>query len=302
MFHRILSRYHVVGAVATIGGAAYAANSWKRIAYNKDAENSTQYSKAFSVFASRGPRGTMEDEYYISNARNFFAVFDGHGGAQVAKQAKKEVYECFERELESCDDVEDAYKNAFGTVSASVFKNKKLDMQGTTAVSVYLEEKHIWTANIGDSRAVLCRDGEAVDITQDHKPNSPDEKERIEKLGGNVRWYGYLGPDRQPVPGMGAYRINGNLAVSRALGDRLESPFVSDKPDIECFERDEEADRFIILASDGLWDVMTSREAVRFVQQILAGSVGALEQGAKKQSENAARLSFVDQMDANIFR
>jgi serine/threonine protein phosphatase PrpC len=80
---------------------------------------------------------------------------------------------------------------------------------------------------------------------------------------------------------MGAYRINGNLAVSRAFGDRLETPFVSDQPDVTQFEREHETDRFIIIASDGLWDVMTSQEAVRFVQQILAGSVGALGAGGE---------------------
>ena len=153
---------------------------------------------------------------------------------------------------------------------------QRLDLEGTTAVAVILEQDYIWTINLGDSRAVLCRDGEALDITEDHKPNSDSEKTRIEALGGHVRWYGYLGPDRQPVVGMGAYRINGNLAVSRALGDRLETPFVSDEPDVCCFERNYETDRFLILASDGLWDVMNGKEAVRFVQQILAGSVGAL--------------------------
>lgn len=168
-------------------------------------------------------------------------------------------------------------------------------MEGSTAVTVLLQNDCIWTANLGDSRAVLCRDGESVDITEDHKPNSDSEKERIEALGGNVKWFGYLGPDRQPVPGMGAYRINGNLAVSRAFGDRLETPFVSDEPDICCFTRDQEADRFIIIASDGLWDVMTGKEAVRFVQQILAGSVGALgrsdESGALKTRRPSRSLS-----------
>ena len=92
---------------------------------------------------------------------------------------------------------------------------------------------------------------------------------------GEVIWYGYLGPDRQPLPGFGAYRIKqpaydeGNLAVSRAFGDRLERPFVSSVPDVRKFDFNPETDHFIILASDGVWDVMTSKEAVNFVRYTL---------------------------------
>ncbi len=235
--------------------------------------------KSISVYASRGPRAAMEDEYFISEDNSFFGVYDGHGGARVSKFARDNLYKEIKKNLDQGANPGTACMSAFRKVSESILGTKKYDMEGSTAVTVLLEKDRLWTANLGDSRAVLCRDGEAVAISEDHKPNSASEKARVEALGGNVRWYGYLGPDRQPVPGMGAYRINGNLAVSRAFGDRLETPFVSDEPDICCFERNHETDRFIILASDGLWDVMSSQEAVRFVQQILAGSVGALGQG-----------------------
>mmetsp|Transcript_24056 Transcript_24056/g.42461 ORF Transcript_24056/g.42461 Transcript_24056/m.42461 type:complete len:347 (+) Transcript_24056:394-1434(+) len=235
--------------------------------------------KSVSVYASRGPRAAMEDEYYVSDDCSFFGVFDGHGGANVSKYARKTLYKRLKKELMNEENPGTALSNAFQTISDAILGSPKFDLEGSTAVTVLLERDRLWTANLGDSRAVLCRDGEALDITEDHKPNSATEKARIEALGGNVRWYGYLGPDRQPVHGMGAYRINGNLAVSRAFGDRLETPYVSCKPDITCFERNFEADRFIILASDGLWDVMSSQEAVRFVQQILSGSVGALSEG-----------------------
>ena len=62
---------------------------------------------------------------------------------------------------------------------------------------------------------------------QDHKPNKQSELERVKKLGGTVRWYGLLEQDGTPMEGMGVYRINGNLAVARAIGDRSERPFVS---------------------------------------------------------------------------
>ncbi len=237
--------------------------------------------KSVSVYASRGPRSTMEDEYYVSEDGSFFGVFDGHGGSRVSKFARDNLAAQLRARLADGVPPEQALSGAFQAVSLGILSNSKLDMEGSTGVTVLLERDRLWTANLGDSRAVLCRDGDALDITEDHKPNSESEKARIEQLGGNVRWYGYLGPDRQPVHGMGAYRINGNLAVSRAFGDRLETPFVSDQPEVTQFERDHETDRFIIIASDGLWDVMTSQEAVRFVQQILAGSVGALGAGGE---------------------
>lgn len=250
--------------------------------------------KSVSVYASRGPRSAMEDEYYISPDERFFGVYDGHGGAKVSKFVRRHLHErldAYEAQNDADGGPENALRKAFADVSKGILQNNKFDMQGSTAVTVLLGRDELWSANLGDSRAVLCRDGEAIDLTVDHKPNSVEEKSRIEALGGNVRWYGYLGPDRQPVQGMGAYRINGNLAVSRAFGDRLETPFVSDEPDVEKFDRDHDADRFIILASDGLWDVMTSQEAVKFVMQVMTGSVGALGQGEKKTRRPSRSLT-----------
>lgn len=223
----------------------------------------------------------MEDRWFVSDDFRFFGVFDGHGGVKVAETAQHHLYEEYVKALEEIDDaassmlpadrVVEALARSFANVSRVVLGNPKLDLEGSTAVVVVMLPDEIVTANLGDSRAILCRGTTAVEITTDHKPNSPAEKRRIEELGGVVRWHGYLGPDRLPVPGMGAFRINGNLAVSRALGDRLEVPFVSSEPEIKRFNRNLEEDRFIILASDGLWDVISSQEAVDFVRQISSG-------------------------------
>jgi len=231
-----------------------------------------------SSYAARGPRASMEDEHYVSADGCFFGVFDGHGGNKVSRYARQRVFPYLVERVNNGDAIYDAFKATFSQIAEEIFGSNRMDYQGSTAVTVLLEEDLIWSANIGDSRAVLCRNGQAFDLTTDHKPNLPSERERIEALGGTVQWYGYLGPDRQPVTGMGAYRVNGNLAVSRALGDRLETPFVTAEPDIVHFNREKENDHFIVLASDGLWDVMSSHDCVKFVQQILAGSVGALHQ------------------------
>ena len=82
------------------------------------------------------------------------------------------------------------------------------------------------TANVGDSRIVLGRGDRAVDLTVDHKPSQVHEKARIRRLGGAVRWHGLVSRGR-PVVGSGVYRVNGNLSLSRAIGDAAERPYVS---------------------------------------------------------------------------
>lgn len=111
-------------------------------------------------------------------------------------------------------------------------------------------------ANVGDCRAVLSRKGEAVDMSQDHRPSYTSERQRVEELGGYVDG-GYL---------------NGVLSVSRALGDwDMKLPHGSPSPLIaepECRQVVlTEEDEFLIIACDGIWDVMSSQQAVNVVRQ-----------------------------------
>merc|ERR1719203_773643 len=85
------------------------------------------------------------------------------------------------------------------------------DSVGCTAVCVLLSETEVLCANAGDSRALLCRAGKAVELSHDHKPNDEPERKRIEAAGGRV--------EEIPVGTRMHYRINGNLNLSRAIGD-----------------------------------------------------------------------------------
>jgi len=123
---------------------------------------------------------------------------------------------------------------------------------GTTAVVAYFNHHHhqLFIANVGDSRAVLALHGKALRVTTDHKPELEAERERIEKVGGFVK--------------NGA--ITGSLAVSRALGDFSYKPFITCDPDVfGPFSFMEEEYQFLILACDGLWDVVSDQEAVDIV-------------------------------------
>jgi protein phosphatase 1L len=125
------------------------------------------------------------------------------------------------------------------------------------------------TANIGDSRAILCRNGQAIILSRDHKPNDPIEYQRIRQLGGTVTWDGPLDRMHEPIPGMGCYRVNGYLALSRVIGDRWARPVVNSDPDITLITLRHPEDEFIVVATDGLWDYMSSSDTVAFIRALL---------------------------------
>lgn len=171
-----------------------------------------------------------------------------------------------------------ALQTAFEKVDNEVGSISHWSFQGSTALAVVIHEhnsnetsRSLTVANVGDSRAVLSRNGVAMDLTKDHKPNDSIERERIEALGGSVDWCGEYDPvdGVTPIEHTGCYRINGNLALSRAIGDKSERPWVSNEADISHYLIDEEQDTFVILASDGLFDVMSSQDVVTFVNDMI---------------------------------
>jgi serine/threonine protein phosphatase PrpC len=243
-----------------------------------------------SVQASRGHRPYMEDEIHVSTDCRFAAIYDGHGGADVSRylhenlmrQARKALAggddanaACDENDggaLSSTQDVAaiaGALRVAFRTVSDAIAERVAWNEMGSTAAVVLVQDETLISANVGDSRAVLSRSGQALALTLDHKPDSPSERARIEALGGEVTWVGQRDANGVPIVGEGVYRVNGTLAVSRSLGDVPARPYVSDEVEIRALARDRGADEFVLIASDGLWDVMSSGEAVAFVHSCL---------------------------------
>jgi len=128
----------------------------------------------------------------------------------------------------------------------------RCDHVGSTAVVAVVSPTHVVVGNAGDSRAVLSRAGAPVELSVDHKPDRPDELARIEAAGGRVIYWD------------GA-RVLGVLAMSRAIGDGYLKPFVSSEPEVTVTERTGE-DECLILASDGLWDVVTNEMACEVVR------------------------------------
>ena len=140
--------------------------------------------------------------------------------------------------------------------------NVKYERSGSTCVVVLVTPSHIICANAGDSRAVLRRGGKTLPLSFDHKPSNIPELERIGAAGGFVK----------------GKRVDGDLAVSRGLGDFLyksnesvpvEQQKVIPDPDIVLYPRNYEKDEFAILACDGVWDVATNEQCSDFVQELL---------------------------------
>jgi len=134
---------------------------------------------------------------------------------------------------------------------------------GSTGIFICIYENKLYIANSGDSRGVMCQGGNAVILSEDHKPNLPSEVERVVKYGGHVKKHGEI------------YRINGDISVSRSFGDielkdedTLGEKFVTVEPDVRVFDINDETE-FVILACDGLWDVISSEEAVEFIRENL---------------------------------
>lgn len=220
-----------------------------------------------SVRAVKGGRVTMEDEYVVADGGRFVAVFDGHGGGGVSRYLQKHLYPQVQRQLrhqewehEAAPPITQhvaALRQAYALVEDEVLKQDALQYQGSTAVAVWLHQGTLLSANVGDSRAILSRSGQAVDLTRDHKPNDEAEQARILQMGEEIEW----------DPWAKVHRVR-HLSLSRAIGDRYAKPVVSAQVDIRHFPVTDQ-DEFYLLASDGLWDVMTSQEVVNFVQQKL---------------------------------
>jgi serine/threonine protein phosphatase PrpC len=245
-----------------------------------DTKRSSPRNHDISVRALKGSRLSMEDEYFIENDGHFAAVFDGHGGGGVSGYLRDHLYSKLKHKLSTKDDSISktsrnrqhhnslgtkikAIREAFDEIDEDILSEDELQYQGSTAVAVMLhqdenEHRTIISANIGDSRAILSRRGKAIDLTRDHKPNDDQEKARILAMGEKVEWDHYCK----------VYRVR-NLSLSRAVGDRFAKPAVSGDVEIKQFPVNDEGDEFVLLASDGLWDVMTSQECVDFVSRRL---------------------------------
>jgi serine/threonine protein phosphatase PrpC len=259
-----------------------------------------------SMCAVQGPRPTMEDEMAVTS--DFCAIFDGHGGSAVARYLRHNLYATLQKYLghrlshQQVGTVQDyvrAFRSAIAKISNEVHQILHWSYQGSTVLALWIHQSlktrdanvstdgsplvesdpvvatpktttTLVLANVGDSRAVMSvRGGRAVDLTKDHKPNDPEEYNRILQVGGRLVWDGPtdIWGNRFPNVRGAGYRINGSINLSRAIGDRAQGVAVSAEPDVVAVDLDGH-EEFLVLATDGVWDVFSSEEVVAMVHTL----------------------------------
>eukprot|EP00927_Polykrikos_kofoidii_P074067 TRINITY_DN70048_c0_g1_i1.p1 TRINITY_DN70048_c0_g1~~TRINITY_DN70048_c0_g1_i1.p1 ORF type:complete len:424 (-),score=63.03 TRINITY_DN70048_c0_g1_i1:56-1327(-) len=283
-----------------------------------------------AVGASSHPnvgKGTDNQDTYVASASNsgskcFVGVFDGHGehGGRVSHF----VRDCLSKSLFSREDIHSdpkgAIEHAYRETAQRLERQYGRDIareSGSTALSAYQHRDRLFVANVGDCRAVLGRcetargtSLNAVDMSRDHKPGRADEKQRILALGGKVdqgcfpvaqgggiRWM-KAGPERV----MDKHGVGG-LALSRSLGDLALRPYVNAQPEV-LEKRLDRHDKLLVLGSDGIWDQLSSKEAVDIAGRHVDPRVAAKEiaEIARRRWQEQTQGQVSDDITALVVR
>ncbi|XP_004377924.1 protein phosphatase 1E [Trichechus manatus latirostris] len=227
-----------------------------------------------SIHAIKNMRRKMEDKHVCipdfnmlfnledQEEQAYFAVFDGHGGVDAAIYASIHLHVNLVRQEIFPHDPAEALCRAFRvTDERFVQKAARESLRcGTTGVVTFIRGNMLHVAWVGDSQVMLVRKGQAVELMKPHKPDREDEKQRIEALGGCVVWFG-------------AWRVNGSLSVSRAIGDAEHKPYICGDADSASTVLDGTED-YLILACDGFYDTVNPDEAVKVVSDHLKENNG----------------------------
>lgn len=224
-------------------------------------------------WAGIGGRQEMEDRVQIwenldlllqlpsPSFLTYVGVFDGHLGFEAAELARINLANNIARNSNFGTDLELAVKEGFVKTNKDIIDTGTT--AGTTATALFLvtsppapgEKQGITNlvlSWVGDSKALLCSAGGVRELLNPHHPNREDESARIKAEKGCVVWFG-------------TWRVNGVLAVSRSLGDKAFRDLVPPLPEIVSFDL-QPTDEFVIVATDGLWDVFSADAAASFVK------------------------------------
>ncbi|CCD22333.1 type 2C protein phosphatase PTC2 NDAI_0A01750 [Naumovozyma dairenensis CBS 421] len=239
---------------------------------DKEHHSGTDLLTAFGLCAMQGWRMSMEDSHIVEpnvlqegdkDHIAFYSVFDGHGGSGVAEYCGEKVTSILQQQQSFKDrDLTRALIDTYLKTDEALLNDPilKNDHSGCTATSILISKLQnvLICGNSGDSRTVLSTNGVAKTLSYDHKPTLTSEKSRITAADGFVEMD----------------RVNGNLALSRAIGDfefknnkqlGPHEQIVTCVPDIIKHNLNYEKDEFVILACDGIWDCLTSQECVDLI-------------------------------------
>ncbi|KXZ45892.1 hypothetical protein GPECTOR_49g476 [Gonium pectorale] len=215
-----------------------------------------------------------------------FGVFDGHGGRQVADLCAANVVDAIRSSAAyRAGDPGEGLREAFFELDNRALACAEAHLAGATATVALVRGDRLWVAGVGDSRCVLSHAGTAQVLTNDHKPDDPKERQRIQNAGGFVVWG----------------RVNANLNISRALGDAsfkqdkslpAAAQQVSPDPDVRAVTLTRH-DTFMVLACDGLWNALPEQQVVAYVQRRLnlRHTLGAVAEGLVAEAMQPQRCA-----------
>lgn len=238
-----------------------------------------------------GARGAdrMEDTAIVcpnlagQGETHLYAVFDGHAGASCAQYAAAVLPAAISRSWAwPAIDPASVLTHAFQDVDAAFLASApETERSGCTALAALVCGSTLFVANAGDCRCVLSRDTEAVVVTKDHVATDGDERARVEARGGSVD--------------VATGRVEGKLMVSRAMGDRSLKRYITATPDIFNVPLVSGVD-FAVLATDGLWDVVSSEDAFALVRS----TVRKADLAAKRLALKAIELGSGDNISVVV--
>jgi protein phosphatase 1L len=216
----------------------------------------------YGIAEEIGFRPSMEDAHAIWEEEDVFSaeVYDGHGGSMAALLVAEFLTPHFlslvreERARDAPESKTDPELLRAAYLAADQYICSRPTTSGAAAATIHVLGDCFLAANVGDSRVIIGARSGAVQLTVDHKPDLPEERSRIEALGGRVI-------------SMGVPRVEGMLAMSRALGDSELKPYVSPEPRIVEGYLGTEND-FVVVACDGVWDVLTLQEVMDTVREV----------------------------------
>ena len=247
---------------------------------------SFEQGSCYACVQTRGRREYMEDYVSLSHRNHrtsLFAVFDGHGGEHAARTCSEQMFKLIRDHSAFCENplksLHDGFVRMDQVYREISSKNRYTD--GTTATVVCLRGPKLFFANVGDSRCILIRrDGSLKVLTRDHNCELKDECKRIKTEKGAVVY------DQEGE----IYRVNGVLAVTRAIGD-FYCQGVSAVPETGEVELGPD-DVYVLVASDGVWDSVSNKR----VAQVLLKS--GVQNGVKEIVELALKNGSDDNISA----
>ncbi|CAF0880485.1 unnamed protein product [Rotaria sordida] len=280
---------------------------------NSNTRKELDHGQSFAFGGMQGWRISNEDihkhlvpiDHHSWKLWSYFAIFDGHNGIDTAKYAadlldKYLIDTLNQTGINSNDESihsSQIDKNQLNHIIKKTFLqlDKKLanlvnDQSGSVCITSLIGPKYIYLINVGDARAIIIsNDGQVLAYTKDHKPNVIQEQERIHKAGGRITQY------ENDVA-----RVEDKLAVSRTFGDySLDKRLIPALPDIIQYRKDSLA-AFVILACDGIWDVMTNEQVALFVSQKVSNT--SLENIASQLLDQCLKLKTSDNMSIYIIK